>query len=71
MIKELIQFTALALEDPVYRSLGVIPKEGLHIILKVEKSDEQTTIAELPAFSGVYSAKKTTEISEWLLRCTD
>lgn len=69
MIKELVQFTAAALEDPVFRSLGVSPKEGLHIVLTVEKDEEQTRIAEKPAFTGVYNKK--TEIGDWLQRCTD
>ncbi len=69
MIKELVQFTTTALEDPVFRSFGVTPKEGLHIVLQVEKTEEQTIIAEKPVFTGIYNKK--TEISDWLLRCTD
>lgn len=69
MIKELVQFTTTALEDPVFRSFGVTPKEGLHIVLQVGKTEEQTIIAEKPVFTGIYNKK--TEISDWLLRCTD
>jgi len=69
MLKELVQFTTAALEDPIFRSLGVTPKEGLHIVLQVERSAEQTAIAEKPAFAGAYNKK--TEIGDWLLRCTD
>jgi CRISPR-associated protein Csh1 len=60
MIKELVQFTKTALADPIFRNLGVQPREGLHIVLKVEKTEETTKIAEKPLFSGVF-AKKTKE----------
>ncbi|MCB9355066.1 MAG: hypothetical protein H6575_10915 [Lewinellaceae bacterium] len=69
MIKELVQFTADILEDPVFRNLGVAPKEGLHIVLHIEKDEEQTRILEKPAFAGLYTKKA--DMSEWLLRCTD
>lgn len=69
MIKELVQFTARALEDPVFRNLGVAPKEGLHIVLQIEQDGEQTRIAEKPAFAGPFNKK--TEIDDWLRRCTD
>jgi len=69
MIKELAQFTAIALEDPVFRNLGVTPKEGLHIVLQVEKTEEQPIIADKPVFAGVFNKK--TEIGDWLLRCTE
>lgn len=57
MIKELVQFTQAALVDPVFSNLGVTPREGLHIVLQVVKTPEQTMIAEKPLFAGVYSKK--------------
>ncbi len=68
MIKELVQFTEIALADPVFRNLGVLPREGLHIVLQVEKTEEETTIHEKPLFAGFYS-KKMKEVNEWLAKC--
>lgn len=69
MLKELIQFTEVALADPVFRNLGVAPREGLHLILQVEQTPEQVLIAEELLFSGTYSKKKTKEIDERLECC--
>lgn len=69
MIKELVQFTETALADETFRNLGVKPKEGLHIVLKVEKTEEQTLISEKAEYA-VYS-KKVKELTPLHLKCTD
>jgi CRISPR-associated protein Csh1 len=46
MIKELVQFTETCLADEGFKNLGVVPKEGLHIILHLEKTEEQTLVTE-------------------------
>lgn len=71
MIKELVQFTTEAMEDPLFRNLGVTPKDGLHIVLQVEKTETETIIGEKPVFSDVFNSKKTKELGDWFLRCTD
>lgn len=70
MIKELVQFTEYALEDPVFKNIGVAPKDGLHIVLSVLKTEAQTKIAERPAFVGFYNSKKPMDTSGWP-PCTD
>lgn len=67
MIKELVQFTEMALADETFRNLGVTPKEGLHIVLKVERTEEQALIAEMAEYA-VYS-KKTKELTPLHQRC--
>jgi len=67
MIKELTQFTQAALADPVFRNLNLAPREGLHIVLRAEKTDNQIIIAEEPAFVGAFT-KKTT-INDWFAKC--
>ncbi|MEQ1746971.1 MAG: hypothetical protein ABMA02_16180 [Saprospiraceae bacterium] len=67
MIKELVQFTQAALADPVFRNLNLAPREGLHIVLRVEKTEEQTVIAEELAFVGAFT-KKTT-MNAWFDKC--
>lgn len=57
MIKELVQFTETALADEAFRNLGVKPKDGLHIVLQVEQTEEQTLISDR-ATSFTFSAKK-------------
>lgn len=71
MIKELVQFTKKALEDPVFQSYGVMPKDGLHIVLSVERKDGQTTISDTPVFAGIFNSKKKTEVKDWWVRCTE
>jgi CRISPR-associated protein Csh1 len=70
MIKEIAQFTASILNDPIIRSFGIAPKEGLHIILSIEKSPTQHQISKTPTYIGHYS-KKNKEIPEPLLRCAN
>lgn len=67
MIKELVQFTQTALADEAFRNLGVTPKEGLHIVLKVEKTEEQMLISDKAEYA-VYS-KKTKELTPLHQRC--
>ena len=68
MLKEITQFTEAALADPVFRNFGVAPREGLHLVLAVEQTEEQTLIGEKPIFVGAYSKKKPKD-SEFLERC--
>lgn len=64
MIKELVQFTEHALADPVFSNLGVVPREGLHIVLQVVKTPEHVIIDEKPIFSGLYPKKVMIETVE-------
>lgn len=68
MLKEIVRFTSHALEDPVFRNLGVVPKEGLHLVLQPQREDGQMTFADQPVFTGVYGSK--TEMNEWFEKCT-
>lgn len=68
MIKELVQFTEIALADETFRNLGVAPKEGLHIVLSAERTETQTTIAEKAEFT-YYSSKKTKELTPLQEKC--
>lgn len=61
MLKELTQFTASVIADPVFRNLNLSPKEGLHVVLQVEITPEQTHIAEAPSFAGVFTKKTRVE----------
>src|SRR5690606_25341159 len=67
MIKELIQFTETALADETFRNFGVKPKEGLHIVLQVEKTEEQTLISDKAEF--VVFSKKTKELTPLHDKC--
>jgi len=67
MIKELIQFTETALADETFRNLSVVPKEGLHIVLQIEKTEEQTLISDKAEYI-VYS-KKTKELTALHEKC--
>lgn len=69
MIKEIAQFTDMVLKDSAYSNFGVTPKDGLHIVLKVEQTEEQITIAETPAFFALFNAKKS-EMTPELMKCT-
>lgn len=69
MIKEIAQFTDMVLKDSAYSNFGVTPKDGLHIVLKVEQTEEQITIAETPAFFALFNAKKS-EMTPELMECT-
>lgn len=67
MIKEIVQFTEIALADEAFRNLKLTPKKGLHIVLKVEKTDEQTIIKE-DAEYAVYSGK-TNQLTSLQKKC--
>jgi CRISPR-associated protein Csh1 len=67
MIKELVQFTETVLQDETFRNLGVSPKEGLHIILNVERTEEQTVIS--PKAEFVLFSKKTKELTPLHEKC--
>ena len=56
MIKELVQFTETCLADEEFKNLGVAPKEGLHIVLQVEKTEVGARIAD-KAHYAVWSKK--------------
>lgn len=57
MIKELIRFTETALADETFRNLNLAPKDGLHIVLKLERSEGGTFISDQAEYA-FYSAKK-------------
>lgn len=61
MIKELVQFTKHVISDPIFNTIGVTPREGLHVVLGIENADGQTIISDKPLFAGVYSKK----MKEW------
>lgn len=67
MLKELVQFTQTAVTDPVFRNLNLAPKEGLHIVLRVEKTSEQAGIADEAVFAGVFNKK--TAVEGWFEKC--
>ncbi|MBX2892577.1 MAG: hypothetical protein KF734_16740 [Saprospiraceae bacterium] len=67
MLKELVQFTQTVVDDPIFRNLNLAPKEGLHIVLRVESTPEQISIADELAFAGVFSKKTTVE--DWFEKC--
>jgi CRISPR-associated protein Csh1 len=67
MLKEIIQFTQSILEDETFSNLGMVPKEGLHIILKVESEEGKLKISEDAEYS-VFS-EKTKEILPLHLKC--
>lgn len=67
MLKELVQFTQTVVGDPIFRNLNLTPKEGLHIVLRVESTPEQISIADDLAFAGVFSKKTTVE--GWFEKC--
>lgn len=67
MIKELVQFTKTVVDDPVFRNLNLSPKEGLHVVLRVEQTAEGVKISDVPIFAGVFNKK--TVIEDWLEKC--
>lgn len=67
MIKELVHFTEKALADKSFRNLGMAPKEGLHIVLQVEKTEDQVNIAEEAEY--VIYSKKTKELTPLHSKC--
>lgn len=67
MLKELVQFTQTVVDDPVFRNLNIAPKEGLHIVLKIDKTNGQYEIDDDVAFAGVFNKK--TSVEGWLEKC--
>jgi CRISPR-associated protein Csh1 len=67
MLKEIIQFTQSVLEDETFSNLRMVPIEGLHIILKIERKEGKISIAEDVEYA--YFTKKTKEISSLHLKC--
>lgn len=67
MLKELVQFTQTVVGDPIFRNLNLAPKEGLHIVLQVERTPEQVNIADELTFSGVFGKKTAAE--GWFEKC--
>lgn len=65
MIKELVQFTD-SLDDEL-KTIGILPKEGLHIMLSYEEENDETLISAVPKFE-VFS-KKQQDVSIFLRKC--
>src|SRR5690625_3341540 len=65
MITELINFSKSLTDD--FKNLGRTPKEGLHILLKVDEAGRLITRNDKIEF-GFYS-KKMKEISPFLKKC--
>ena len=56
MLKELIQFTDSVLEDKDFKTYGLSPKLGLHLVLKVDSSGTQLVTSSKPEHT-FYSKK--------------
>lgn len=67
MLKELVQFTQTVVDDPIFRNLNLAPKEGLHIVLRVESTPEQINIADDLVFASVFNKKTAAE--GWFEKC--
>lgn len=68
MLKELVQFTDSVLVDPVFRNLNLAPKEGLHLVLGVEKTQQQASfIVDAPVFAGHFTKKS--RLDNWFEKC--
>lgn len=65
MIKELIQFTN-SLDDEL-KAIGVIPKEGLHVMLSLVEKNEELKISNIPTYE-VFSKKSVSDTS-FLKKC--
>lgn len=65
MLKELVQFTE-SLDDEI-KAVGILPKEGLHIMLSYEENNGETLISAVPKFE-VFS-KKQQDVSLFLKKC--
>lgn len=62
MIKELVQFTNSL--DSEMKAIGMLPKEGLHILLRYENTDGQLSISK--DFQYEWFSKKKTVLSSFL-----
>ncbi|QHV96647.1 hypothetical protein [Spirosoma endbachense] len=67
MLKELVQFTQ-SLKEQEMNTIGVVPKEGLHVVLTLRKEDNQVYWPPGSFEPYVYSKKDKTP-SEQLQRC--
>ncbi len=68
MIQELINFTASL--DENFKTLGSLPKEGLHILLKIGTDDlEQIRIDTTDFEYELYSKKQKDDVSDFLNKC--
>lgn len=67
MIKELINFTKNLDED--FKNLGVKPKEGLHVVLKIIESDNGIKYIDTENYQYALYSKKMSLESELLERC--
>lgn len=65
MIKELVNFSKLLSED--FKALGKTPKEGLHILLKVN-DDNGSILTVANSIEYAYYNKKMVEISPFLIK---
>ncbi|MBI1183326.1 hypothetical protein GC194_03585 [bacterium] len=66
MIKEIVQFTENL--EPELKQMGLAPKEGLHVVLKLEITGNVWRINKTKLQSEIYS-KKQSEISGYLEQC--
>lgn len=70
MLKELVQFTTSVVNDPIFRSLNLKPREGLHLVLGVEKTPEgRVVLAEKPVFAQAFTKK--TDVEDWFVKCAE
>lgn len=65
MLTELINFTKSLSED--FKSIGLTPKEGLHILMKVDDTGNLVTEANTVQYD--FYSKKMNEISPFLRKC--
>jgi CRISPR-associated protein Csh1 len=65
MLKELIQFTDSLPEE--LKGIGMLPKEGLHILLGYENNNGELSISPIPEFETF--SKKQQEVSKFLKKC--
>lgn len=65
MIKELSQFVSFL--DPDFRSLGIRPKEGLHILLQIQTDGETSFVKDESLLGWVYTKNKNLNADELAL----
>ena len=65
VIKELVQFTDSL--DSELKAVGIMPKEGLHIIIKLDSQVDG--LNNLPLFTKTTYHKNKTELTSLLMRC--
>ncbi|GAB4044750.1 hypothetical protein [Spirosoma litoris] len=67
MLKELVQFTQ-SLKEQEINNIGVVPKEGLHIVLTLKQEDNQVYWPPDGFISGIYT-KKMVGLTSFLQEC--